>query len=115
VLGSGVRNLYKFTKIYSGGEPELIEGDVFRTTVPLNLSLTGMSDKVSDKRKMSDKRQRDALMAYLRSNGEITATEAAKIITRSPATARRLLAQLADEGLVAATGGNRNRKYKAIK
>lgn len=34
-LGSGVRNLYKFTKIYSGGEPELIEGDVFKTIVPL--------------------------------------------------------------------------------
>jgi len=35
ILGSGVRNLYKYTKIYSGGEPELVEGDVFRTTIPL--------------------------------------------------------------------------------
>ena len=26
-LGSGVRNLYKFTKIYSGGEPALIDGE----------------------------------------------------------------------------------------
>ena len=34
-LGSGVRNLYKYTKIYSGGEPELIEGDVFKTIIPL--------------------------------------------------------------------------------
>lgn len=34
-LGSGVRNLYKFTKIYSGGEPDLEEGDIFRLTVPL--------------------------------------------------------------------------------
>ncbi|MCL1803183.1 MAG: putative DNA binding domain-containing protein [Eubacteriaceae bacterium] len=34
-LGSGVRNLYKYTKIYSGGEPELIEGDVFKAIVPL--------------------------------------------------------------------------------
>ena len=38
VLGSGVRNLYKFTKMYSGGEPELIDGDVFRTVVPLEVS-----------------------------------------------------------------------------
>jgi ATP-dependent DNA helicase RecG len=37
-LGSGVRNLLKYTKIYSGGEPELIEGDVFRTFAPLGLS-----------------------------------------------------------------------------
>ena len=37
ILGSGVRNLYKFTKIYSGGEPEFIDGDVFKTIVPLSV------------------------------------------------------------------------------
>lgn len=35
-LGSGVRNLYKFSKIYSGTEPILEEGDVFKTTVLLD-------------------------------------------------------------------------------
>lgn len=34
-MGSGIRNLYKYTKIYSGGEPELIEGDIFKTIIPL--------------------------------------------------------------------------------
>lgn len=34
-LGSGVRNLYKYTKIYSGGEPVLFEDDVFRVEVPV--------------------------------------------------------------------------------
>ena len=34
-LGSGMRNTYKYTKLYSGGTPEFIEGDVFRTVVPL--------------------------------------------------------------------------------
>lgn len=33
-LGSGVRNLYKYSKYYSGKEPEFIEGDVFRIIVP---------------------------------------------------------------------------------
>jgi len=37
VLGSGVRNLYESTKMNSGGEPELIEGDVFKTIIPLEL------------------------------------------------------------------------------
>ncbi|MDR1688334.1 MAG: hypothetical protein LBS21_06955 [Clostridiales bacterium] len=55
VLGSGVRNLYKYTKIYSGGEPELIEGDVFRTTVPLGLSDIFMPDNFPVSDKMSDK------------------------------------------------------------
>ena len=40
-LGSGVRNLYKYTKLYSGGEPELIEGDIFRTIIPLKLDTNG--------------------------------------------------------------------------
>jgi ATP-dependent DNA helicase RecG len=74
-LGSGVRNLYKYTKIYSGEIPELIDGDVFKTTVPLGMPPTtvsdhagmrynvsdkmsskpGMSDKMSDKPGVSDK------------------------------------------------------------
>ena len=35
-LGSGVRNLYKYSKYYSGEEPTFTEGDVFRIIVPLN-------------------------------------------------------------------------------
>lgn len=34
-LGSGMRNTYKYTQLYSGGTPEFIEGDVFRTVIPL--------------------------------------------------------------------------------
>ncbi len=34
-LGSGMRNTYKYSKLYSGGLPEFIEGDVFRTVIPL--------------------------------------------------------------------------------
>jgi ATP-dependent DNA helicase RecG len=33
--GSGIQNLYRYTKLYSGGEPELIEGNVFKTIIPL--------------------------------------------------------------------------------
>jgi ATP-dependent DNA helicase RecG len=46
VLGSGVRNLYEYTKLYSGGEPELIDGDVFKTIVPLSKSSSAMSDNM---------------------------------------------------------------------
>ena len=35
-LGSGVRNLFKYSKFYSGKDPEFIEGDIFRIIVPLN-------------------------------------------------------------------------------
>lgn len=35
-LGSGTRNLFKYSKFYSGHDPELIEGDVFKIIVPLD-------------------------------------------------------------------------------
>ncbi len=35
-LGSGMRNTYKYTQLYSGAEPQFIEGDVFRTVIPLS-------------------------------------------------------------------------------
>ena len=35
-LGSGVRNLYRYGRLYSGKEPQLIDGDVFRIIVPLD-------------------------------------------------------------------------------
>jgi len=35
-LGSGVRNIFKYTPIYSkGGEPQLIEEDIFKIIIPL--------------------------------------------------------------------------------
>jgi len=47
-LGSGVRNLYKYTKIYSNAEPDFEEGDVFRLIVPMRPArATLTSDKKS--------------------------------------------------------------------
>ena len=116
VLGSGVRNLYKFTKIYSGGEPELSDGDVFKTIVPFKLLDTEMqmSDKVSNKvsNKMSDNNYREKIIAYLSTNGEASAADIASVINRSSKTARRTLSQLEDENIIIPIGANRNRKYK---
>jgi predicted ArsR family transcriptional regulator len=64
---------------------------------------------------MSDKKSRDALLGYLRGNGEITAAEAAKILGRSVPTARRVLSGFVADGTVVASGANRNRKYRANK
>ena len=34
-LGSGMRNTYKYTRLYSGAEPQFVKGDIFRTISPL--------------------------------------------------------------------------------
>ena len=41
-LGSGVRNLFKYTAEYSnGGSPELIENDIFKIIIPITKQITG--------------------------------------------------------------------------
>ena len=45
-LGSGVRNVTKYTKIYSGGKPEFKEDDIFKTIIPL---IPNSPDKAQDK------------------------------------------------------------------
>ncbi len=44
-LGSGTRNLYKYTKIYCNGEPELEEGDIFKIFVPLKTDENGKANR----------------------------------------------------------------------
>ena len=55
-LGSGVKNIYKYTKIYSGGVPEIIEDDIFRVRIPIMEKSEQDSDqgvtKVSDQEKI---------------------------------------------------------------
>jgi predicted HTH transcriptional regulator len=78
-----------------------------------------LSDNVSDNGSLSDKTSdnayRKVILAYIAGHGEISAVATAKIIERSAETARRVLAQLVREGVLAATGANRNRKYRAAK
>jgi len=40
-LGSEVINIYKYNKIYSGVEPTFIEGDIFKTIIPLSQQASG--------------------------------------------------------------------------
>ena len=48
-IGSGVKNLYKYTPIYSGGgNPELYEADVFRITIPLTKEAVRQSQRETE-------------------------------------------------------------------
>jgi len=35
-LGSGIKNIVKYTKIYSNGVPEFKDGDIFKVKIPIN-------------------------------------------------------------------------------
>lgn len=133
-LGSGVRNLYRYTKLYSGGEPELIEGDIFKTIIPLTLSTTPVSDKVKmsdkvvdkvvDKQKVVDKvvDKMSAAELFLRKltpyfdeHEWIDSLNASEITGQPLTTVKRHFRQLAKQGILDAYGGNRNRRYRMSK
>ena len=70
-LGSGMRNTYKYTKLYSGAEPQFIEGNVFKTIIPLSPVATAKvgpegndqdSDQVTDQ--VSDQVVFDKIVAF---------------------------------------------------
>ncbi|GHU16210.1 hypothetical protein FACS1894163_05120 [Spirochaetia bacterium] len=135
-LGSGVRNLYKYTQIYSGSDPELIEGDVFRTIIPLLSAVdetdyqVGMSDKTPG---MSDKTPGMSDKMMERANSKLTISEIAflesilplfakhewinttlvnELSDKSPAAIRRYLKRLSDINVLEARGANKNREYR---
>lgn len=48
-LGSGVKNVTQYLKVYSGGVPEFIEADIFKQVLPINLDgCTTTQDNTQD-------------------------------------------------------------------
>lgn len=56
-LGSGIRNTYKYSKIYSGAEPIFTEGDVFRTIIPLTMQVSDQATPQATPRAESEEEQ----------------------------------------------------------
>ena len=122
-LGSGVRNLYRYTRIYTGGaEPELIEGDVFKTIVPL---VGDKSDKVGDMGDIlgdmgdiltrSEQEFLQALLPHLLENEWVDNATAREVSSKSPTSVNRYMARLTELGILTASGENKGRRYQLPK
>lgn len=82
-LGSGVRNLYKYTKIYCGGTPALEEGDVFRICVPLKTNEQGENSKY----KLTNRQT--AILKMIREDQTLQYADIAESLEVSTATIKR--------------------------
>lgn len=119
-LGSGVRNLYRFTKIYSGGEPELVDGDVFRSTVPLGEALRSGTNGTDLGTNGTDPGtngtdsgtngtdNKAALIEALRKNPNLTYDELSKQLSLPRRTVSRGMKSLQKEGQIRRVGNNRS-------
>ncbi|MCL1790224.1 MAG: putative DNA binding domain-containing protein [Peptococcaceae bacterium] len=127
-LGSGVRNLVKYTKLYSGGEPELIEGEIFKTIIPLGsnvpVSVAGnvagkVADKlpinIADKLTHAERIFLKRLEPYFNEHEWITNAQAREITEKAEGSVKRFLRNLVNKGLLEIRGENKNRQYRLCK
>ena len=137
-LGSGVRNLVKYTKLYSGGEPELTEGEIFKIVIPFGTNTTAsipddlpINQEVADKLpiNLADKLPIEPaniltpaeaeflkLLEYsLKKNEWFTNSEARAITEKAEGSVKRFLHNLTDKGALEIRGENKTRQYRLQK
>lgn len=90
-LGSGIRNINKYIKEYSGGKPEFIEGDVFELNIPLNIN---KKDEPQSEPQSEPQTKEDKLLELIKQNPSINKTEMARLLEVSPSTVKRIINKL---------------------
>ena len=106
-LGSGVRNLYKYTKLYANSEPVLFEDDIFRTEVPL--STADKPTLTADKLPINQQEQQ--ILEYIKENMSITNAQACELLTLKASRVKELFRDMTSKGLIVPTGEKKSRKY----
>lgn len=102
-LGSGTRNLFKYSWAYGGGQPVLTEGDVFTAQVPIGGTATS-----------AQKLDVDWVIArMLESYGYVTIPAVANIAGVTERTARRHVSDMVSAGRLNVAGEARSRRYVA--
>ena len=108
-LGSGMRNTYKYTQLYSGQNPLFEEGNIFRTIIPLKKIAT---QKVGGSNVAHDvAHDKVALIEFIkekvRSNDKITRKEIADEAGVSVKTVERVIKEI-DNLQYVGSGNNRH-------
>ncbi|MGN0261928.1 MAG: RNA-binding domain-containing protein [Eggerthellaceae bacterium] len=119
-LGSGVRNLYKCSKLFTGLSPQIEDGDFFDAFVPIppltpgsttaNNALESHDDKARPKKAFSEVEA--VVDRLLKDHGEIAASEvSAEVRSIGERMVRRYLAKMVDEGTLSTERRGRSTVY----
>jgi len=127
-LGSGVRNLYKYTKIYTdGAEPKLIEGNVFKTIVPLknvNGQVLDQTENVLDQTEnfLDQTKSNEtlsvtdsAIIKYLKLNPSASQKEISTEIGKALNTVKACMTKLQLLGALKREGGKKGGRWVVVK
>ncbi len=130
-LGSGTRKLFKYSKYYSGGDPEFKEGDVFRIIVPLNDEYSfdynlGNKNKTGTEvgtngtnvtktgTEAGTNRDEDIILKIIRADSSVTQRKIEQATNISLRSIKRIMAKLQTEGKIVRIGSHRSGKWKII-
>ena len=107
-LGSGTRNLFKYARSFMGGDPALVDGNVFRATVPdtdgvLYAGATAV-------KQLGDIDQ--AILELAASRRSFTLAEAADAAGVSKRSASAHISALIESGKLVGEGSTRNRRFR---
>lgn len=116
-LGSGTRNLYKFSRLYTGKDPVLEDGDQFTAFVPVPAVMEGVAIS-SDERAHGKSEARveveNVVASLLARYGSFPASAVAdRVVSVGERTARRYLAAMVKEGKLAMVPRGRSTVYRA--
>lgn len=101
-LGSGVRNMYKYNEIYSKAAPTFIEGEVFKTVVPL------VSNTVLEQVNVDTKA---LIIQHIKTHGFITTNDAMEISNLRKTRIVELLNELLEEKIILRIGSGPKTQY----
>lgn len=112
-LGSGVRNLYKYVKLYSGAEPIFDEEDVFTLSIPLdndyNPEGNGMVKNGLTVAQGNGHQIRQVIIDAIRRNSQVSAkTIAEQLDGITPAQVRLQLNKMKEAGVLHREGPSGN-------
>ena len=106
-LGSGIRNMVKYTKIYSGGVPEFKENDIFTTIIPLNATVNApVNEPVNALVKLNNTQK--LIIKLMRENNQITQIELSKELKVNESTIKRNISKLRNKGMLRRIGADKN-------
>lgn len=117
-LGSGVRNLFKYCKFYSGKDPEFIEGDIFRIIVPLSDIRTSIRTTQSTTQSTTqwttqseERKPVQVIIELISAEPGISQKEMAERLGLNHNTLKYYIKKMREKGIIKRVGSNRTGKW----
>lgn len=113
-LGSGMRNTNKYTKLYSGGTPVFIEGNIFEIVIPMD-NVAQIQIGPEETNKETNKEIYYKILDILEIRPDIAVKEIAGILNISVGGVRYHINKMKKAGIVAHIGSTKKGKWIIFK